>query len=106
LDEQRVTDLQMLQSQIVSVYWQSKGALPGTLADLQDPINGFQVPKDPQTAQQYEYIRKGERMFALCATFAAVGADPAWPHEAGRVCFDRTIDVQLYPVRSPQPLVK
>lgn len=116
-DEQRVSDLQVLQSQIVAVYWQSKGALPGTLGDLNDPISGFVAPVDPQTKQSYEYIRKGERSFVLCATFDTKGGGStsapesrdavnlSWSHGIGRVCFDRTIDPQLYPV-NPQKLIR
>ncbi len=126
-DEQRVMDLQTLQNQIVSVHWQSKGLLPQTLEDLKDSINGFVAPVDPQTKQPYEYIRKGELSFALCATFETKtqstpgGAFPAtrekyptpaypydmnsnWAHDVGRVCFDRTIDPKLYPTFPPQTL--
>ncbi len=122
-DEQRVTDLQTIQNQIVYVYWQSKGHLPQTLEDLEDPINGFVPPIDPQTKLPYEYIRKGELSFVLCATFvtqnSSGGSSPTvrqaypmylgdmnsnWAHDAGRVCFDRTIDPKLYPVNQPKPL--
>ena len=99
----------------------AKGQIPNTLADLRDPLSGFVVPVDPQTGAAYEYLVKGTRQFALCATFATAAqsnngistvapyASPAgqindtWDHGAGRVCFDRTIDPQLYPVKSPQP---
>jgi hypothetical protein len=99
LDEQRISNLQLLQNQIVTVYWQSKGALPVALGDLKDSINGFQIPTDPETARSYEYIRKGERAFVLCATFVTSNSDdPTWTHDVGRGCFNRTIDEQLYPV--------
>ena len=123
-DEQRVTDLQIIQNQVVSVYWQSKGELPQSLNDLKDSINGFVAPVDPQTRQSYEYIRKGQLSFVLCATFvtqnlSAEGTSPAvrqvypafpgdananWAHDTGRVCFDRTIDPKLYPVNQPKLL--
>lgn len=111
LDERRVNDLQTLQNQIVSVYWQSKGTLPSKLDDLKDPISGFLIPVDPETKESYEYLRKGERSFVLCATFTTTastatsmpqyvydGLNSSWVHDTGRVCFDRTIDPQLYPV--------
>lgn len=118
-DETRVSDLQNIQSQIVSGYWQSKGELPQSLADLTDSIKYFVVPVDPKTKQPYEYIRKGQLSFVLCATFAtervadetsarqiypSYDMNSNWNHGVGRVCFDRTIDPQLYPVYSPQPL--
>lgn len=119
LDERRANDLQVLQWQIVS-YWQSKGTIPATLEDLKDPISGFIVPVDPQTKEAYEYVRKGERAFTLCATFvtdssSASSSAPravydiensSWAHGIGRVCFERTIDPQLYPLYSPQPPFK
>ena len=108
----------MIQSQIVS-YWQAKQKLPSSLADLTDPIAGFTAPGDPQTAAPYEYAVKGSLAFELCANFnaparpysiavrsvpaAPVGypakssAKDVWQHGAGPLCFERTIDPQLYP---------
>lgn len=115
LDARRVSDLQQIQSQIVYTYWQSKGALPASLDDLKDPISPFIIPVDPETKASYEYIRKAELNFVLCAVFtteqsATESMQPqsypvyentlneSWVHGVGRVCFDRTIDPQLYPV--------
>ena len=116
-DQQKISDLQNIQYQIVS-YWQRKEKLPSTLADLNDPISGFKVPNDPQTNQSYEYNIKdaANLSFELCATFNKEGGDmygyveprayPSkgqadnWQHSAGRVCFERTIDKQLYPPSS------
>lgn len=117
-DEQRVSDLQQLQSQLIS-YWQSKQALPASLQALNDPYSGFLVPQDPQTGTAYEYEATTTLAFALCATFSvpsrstapsvtepsvkypalALQGDPAnyWSHAAGEVCFYRTIDPQRYP---------
>ena len=124
-DSQKVSDLQNIQWQIVN-YWQQKGVLPATLVELQDPISGFMVPADPQTQVPYEYEKTGNLSFDLCADFnKSTGvmngsiarmpypAEPAyskpmikpggivesWQHEAGRQCFSRTIDPELYPVR-------
>jgi len=117
LDQQRVSDLQGIQYQVVN-YWQRKGALPATLNDLQDPISGFMIPDDPDTNQPYEYraisVAGGTIQFELCATFnlesqnsdrnnpKAVPFYPGdysqnWDHSAGHFCFSRTIDQQLYP---------
>lgn len=117
-DEQRVMDLQNIQWQVVN-FWQSKGRLPESLANLQDPIAGFSASVDPETKDSYEYQMKAETIFELCAVFSrpssardqqqilkAVSYFPApfsqdqnWAHEAGRACFERTIDKELYPVR-------
>ncbi|MBU3964431.1 hypothetical protein KJ591_00405 [Patescibacteria group bacterium] len=110
-DYQRVSALQEVQYQIIS-YWQSKERLPQELQELEDPISGFMVPQDPQTGNLYEYTIKGENEFELCAEFNLPSdekldiAEPRmlsgsnfskWSHPAGRFCFERTIDQELYP---------
>lgn len=127
LDSQRVNDLALLQGQIIN-YWQAKGALPQSLDELQDPISGFIIPTDPQTQMSYEYSRTGAHQFVLCATFNAESlpagsstlspsrynmpmmpaGEGTWDHIAGRVCFDRFVDTDLYPPKGalPVPAVK
>lgn len=118
IDQQKISDLQNIQSQIVN-FWQRKEKLPEKLSDLDDPISGFAVPTDPQTKAGYEYAVKDSAglVFELCAEFNKQGTDinryyepmPVsepikggqysynWDHEADRVCFERTIDKELYP---------
>lgn len=113
IDNQRVSDLQSIQSQVVYVY-QQKGKLPATLAELNDPLSYFMVPVDPATKQPYEYAVKGALAFELCATFTSedasnlgsrprtvalmpYGKNDNWQHGAGYQCFERTIDPELYP---------
>ena len=119
-DAERVSHLQTIQYQIVS-YWQNKEKLPTTLDDPKDPIGGFVLPVDPKTGLSYEYAVKDALSFELCATFTREtptgtisqefaapaypyknGVNENWQHSAGRVCFSRTIDPELYPVRKPQ----
>ncbi len=113
-DFQRVSALQEIQYQIIN-YWQSKERLPQRLEDLEDPISGFAASKDPQTKKPYEYAVKGENEFELCAEFNLPSNDQLnmterkalpvlpgsnvsnWSHPAGRFCFERTIDKELYP---------
>lgn len=117
-DDQKVNDLQNIQWQIVN-YWQQKQKLPIALSDLSDSISGFIAPADPQSSEPYMYEVTGKLSFKLCATFNAesrVNArenarvpEPAglkggmgieqstWQHKSGEVCFDRTIDPELYP---------
>lgn len=115
-DQQRIYDLQNIQSQVVN-YWQRKGAMPNSLTDLQDSISGYIVPTDTQTKHSYEYIVKDSKAltFDLCAVFNLDNRGtletqafpkspvqyseytPSFDHAAGRVCFERTIDKQLYP---------
>lgn len=113
-DEQKISNLENIQYQIVN-YWQRKETLPTKLSDLEDSISGFRVPVDPQSGT-YEYIIKDATglSFELCATFnkpsmnqlnqksipaatPSMGYTDNWAHTAGRVCFERTIDKQLYP---------
>lgn len=118
-DQQKIEDLQSIQSQIV-YYWQRKEVLPDSLNDLNDPLSSFMVPVDPQTQKPYEYrVKNAETLtFELCADFNRQGSDSYgqgrpvsvytkpgasqenWQHQAGRYCFERTIDKQLYPPTS------
>lgn len=77
-DDQRLGDLSSIQWQVV-LYWQNKGRLPQALSDLNDPINGFVVPTDPKTEEQYGYrtLNSSDNSssvtmpsFELCANFA------------------------------------
>lgn len=117
-DEQKTSDLQSVQWQIVS-YWQQKEKLPTTISDLEDPLTGFVAPRDPQTGLPYVYESTGAMSFKLCADFNApsrdmladgktrpsapqpIGGELAnenWKHDKGTVCFDRTIDPERFPV--------
>lgn len=113
-DQQKVYDLQNIQSQVVN-YWQRKETLPQSLNDLSDTISGYAVPADPQSGASYEYNIKDATalVFELCATFNKEASSTQgraskpipmgdiysqnWDHIAGRVCFERTIDKELYP---------
>lgn len=127
-DDQKVNDLTNIQYQIVN-YWQQKEKLPAVITDLNDSIGGFIVPVDAQSGQQYVYTATGKLSFKLCATFnaesqatqqTAVRVAPVpvggkvvgdmgqsvWTHGTGEVCFDRTIDPQLYPPFSKVKIVQ
>jgi len=117
-DERRVNDLQNIQYQIVNFY-QKKGELPNNLDELKDPIAGFNIPLDPDSAVPYGYEKVANLNFKLCADFS-LGSDTQidskgatrpvpvflgdnylnenWQHEKGLVCFDRKIDKDLYPI--------
>ncbi len=114
-DGEKITDLQGIQGQILS-YWQNKGILPKTLDEMKDSLSYYTVPVDSQTQVQYSYKVLNQNSFELCADFnkaspSDLAAYPSsysygygrngenWQHEAGRQCFERTIDSQLYPVR-------
>jgi len=117
-DRERVNDLQMIQGQIVN-FWINKEKLPASLNDLKDNISGFVAPVDPETGNPYEYRVKGNLTFELCANFnftskeGAVnisapaypryGIEENWNHSAGRVCFERNIDPDIY---KPKNVIK
>lgn len=112
-DQEKISDLQNIQWQIIS-YYQSKDAVPEALSDLEDPLVGFILPVDPQTEEEYGYQVTGPLSFDLCATFnkesrgdyekgarpVYVGVDDSgnWTHDAGEVCFPRTIDPERFPL--------
>lgn len=116
-DAQKVSDLQNIQSQVISFY-QAKQRLPGTMADLNNSLNYGGLPTDPQTGTSYIYEPGEGLSFKLCATFNAASRGTAstlspqaapigpmkeratsdnWQHGTGRTCFDRTIDPAFYP---------
>jgi hypothetical protein len=110
-DARRVSDLQSIQSQVVT-RWQRTGNLSPSLDALRDEVSGFIVPVDPESGAAYEYYPAASTTFQLCATFATeqltepsalpYGAarplgDDVWNHPAGRHCFSRTIDPAVYP---------
>mgnify|MGYP001589652765 FL=1 len=113
-DDQKVSDLQNIQWQIVN-FWQQKERLPKSLDELEDPISGFIVPKDQQTGSSYVFTLGEGMAFNLCATFNAESQGPAkqtayyesypvgdvsnenWQHGAGEHCFERIIDPERYP---------
>ena len=118
-DERRVNDLQIIQNEVVN-YWTQKGRLPTALADLKNSISGFVPPTDPQTGSDYSYRVNGSLKFELCAIFKTDGKDyyqnqalpksvrpydgpyqQNWDHSSGRVCFERTIDPDLYRKEKP-----
>jgi hypothetical protein len=121
LDEQRVSDLMSIQSQ-VTYFYQQKRVVPSSLSQLQDPLLGFVVPVDPSTGVAYEYAKTSDLAFQLCATFAEEGSyndygmsraavayptkpygntQDTWEHSAGHVCFERMIDPDFYPAAKP-----
>ncbi|MEX0931603.1 MAG: DUF5671 domain-containing protein [Candidatus Paceibacterota bacterium] len=111
LDQERVRDLQNIQSQVIS-YYQNNEALPEHLSELENAIGGFSIPTDPVTNEEYNYQVYPETVsFDICATFAleeqssnrlpshfpqyGIKGESFWTHDAGYYCFSRTIDPKL-----------
>src|SRR3989338_5861746 len=110
-DDIRVGHLSAIQEEI-KFFWQAKQRLPQNIDELKNELRGFIPPVDPETGQAYEYNKKGDKNFELCATFlkesidesAAAkslpygdAGDQVWNHGVGRTCFDRVIDPDLFP---------
>ncbi|MFH1455062.1 MAG: DUF5671 domain-containing protein [bacterium] len=109
IDEQKVSDLGIIQDQIVYTYWTNKGTVPASLDILNDPISNFYLPVDTETKQNYEYRMISKNSFELCANFKnvtnkldTVSVDPYdvtprnFEHGIGRTCWTRIIDEELY----------
>lgn len=115
LDQQKVSDLQNIQWQVIN-FWQQKERLPTGLDDLNDPLSGYTIPVDAQSGEAYDYAQTGPTSFKLCAEFNLPGASQYvpeysymsarpvvmpgtdnWEHVAGQTCFERTIDPEKYP---------
>jgi len=127
-DQERVYNLMNIQSEIIN-YWINKGVLPNKLENLEDSLRGVIIKKDPVTGEAYNYLVKNKLEFELCAIFNLPsdnldksvmpnGARPypeailsSWDHKAGKVCFDRVIDPDLYktsesPKGVPAPIIR
>ncbi|HEY4489653.1 MAG TPA: DUF5671 domain-containing protein [Candidatus Paceibacterota bacterium] len=121
-DQQKVSDLQNIQSQVVSFY-QQKGTLPTSLDALKDSLSYYSIPNDPQTNMSYVYRINNSMSFELCANFnldsknyigksgytgAYYYGDPNnenWAYKKGEYCFQRTIDPERYPlIPVPKPI--
>lgn len=122
-DIQKINDLQNIQWQVIN-YWQRKDKLPQSADDLRDDIAGYTAPTDPQSGSVYGYRATGGLSFELCADFnlpadernrggVKYAYEPmmpqvaeSWEHGEGRVCFQRTIDPELYQLEKPVPPIR
>lgn len=112
IDDQRISDLSVIQSQITS-YYQIKQKLPETLGEVEDPLTGFNLPYDPETGEPYAYSKTDELSFELCATFSTESREirgstrpsypygESWEHNEGKTCFIRNIDPDRFPPLKP-----
>jgi len=114
LDEQKIYDLQSIQGQVLN-YWIRKNELPASLSELENPLEGYYIPKDTQTGEAYKYSKINNLTFEICATFnrssdnnatnvyypGSIFKNENWAHGAGENCFKRTIDPSLYENNAP-----
>ena len=95
LDQRRVEDLDRI-SRAVDVYWSRRQQLPSAVEDLRE--TGVLVPNDPISGVPYEYRRREENTYELCAQFERPSSEPGrpgiegfWSHGSGRQCFRREV---------------
>lgn len=93
LDERRVRDLGRI-ADAIDRYHQIHGALPASLAALNDQPGVDLAIVDPESAAPYGYEMAGGRRYRLCAVFhtdSAARHATEWAHAAGNHCFDRAV---------------
>jgi len=102
-DEQRISDLQNIDSQIRS-YYQMKNVLPNTLSDISNSNTYNTLPDDPETNRPYEYTKLTNTTYNVCATFNTDSKQEinvpsgmpyygqTWSHPAGHYCFSESIN--------------
>ena len=113
-DEERVSDMQFLQSEII-FFWQAKDRLPESLNEIENDVRGVVAPVDPLTGDAYRYRVLSDLLFELCAMFdtESVGKDMYqgravpfpfpqvdWSHGPGLTCFERNIDPDIFNQKS------
>jgi len=115
-DQQKVNDLQTINSQIQNYFYSSK-VLPKTLDEIISTGNFYGNIIDTQTKKPYEYEKTGDKTYSLCAEFNktsnnAVATDNGvtyppekilylyggtlWTHPAGKYCFTMTAVSDIY----------
>jgi hypothetical protein len=87
-DNGRIQNLRAIAGSLTPV-----ATLPQTLGEYRATHPGVRVT-DPETGAAYEYTRKSDRAYELCATFAAASENAGqpymnafWAHPKGRACF-------------------
>lgn len=106
-DNQKVNDLENINSQINSFYY-SKNRLPQSLDEVVS-LNYGVITSDLQSNKPYEYNKKDVLSYELCAIFNKATKDSTepnihfrstgstlWTHPAGHYCFTQTINPSQY----------
>lgn len=104
LDEERISDLSMIQSEVTNYYIQT-GELPISMEELKNGFYNFTAPTDPMTNENYSYTVKDELTYELCATFSADSIETPkrsfayysdnWEHTAGNTCFEHKVSPSM-----------
>lgn len=111
-DQERVSRLQSIHYE-VEQYYQENAALPESLEDIQDRLYNDQT-MDPVTDEPFAYRTVDQDTYEICADFELSNRDrqqngrywanPDWLHDAGEVCFEKTMTITLTPrIEVPLP---
>lgn len=107
-DQQKISDLQNIGSQIDSFYY-NKGILPKNIEEIMSNSSYYVTQVDPETKQPYEYVKTSDTSYNLCAEFNKSSdeknnkgyylySDKTWRHESGHYCFTRDVNPSnIYP---------
>lgn len=109
LDQERASRLDQLTYQMDEFYRNQK-RLPADYEELRRQSTWWTetIGIDPETNSSFEYSMITEKDYQLCATFGLSSTEtdsyrypvstnneiPFWQHEAGHVCFKRTVRIQ------------
>ena len=118
LDQIRVRNIENIKWQVNS-HWSQHGTLPESLAEIQteDFLYDHMQIHDPESGEEYGYIRVSDTQYQLCATFATdstltdhipdyLESDRLWQHPAGEYCFDRETPDEEYEEPKPVRIVE
>ncbi|NTV99521.1 MAG: hypothetical protein HGA70_10210, partial [Chlorobiaceae bacterium] len=87
----RISDLQNIAAAI-DFYYSRHAELPESLAMLEKEPGGLTGISDPQTGEEYAYMRVSLSSYRLCARFSKESdsneARSIWVHKAGNCCFE------------------
>ncbi len=112
-DEQKVSDLQSIDYGVTG-YYGGSGTLPESIEEI-SALGNYHLPTfDSQNKKPYEYQKTSEKTYNLCAEFNkdtnSSNVNPilmmneygagSWNHPAGRYCFKKTINPNMYDVKS------
>lgn len=107
-DEQKVNDLQSMNSEIQN-YFYDKKVLPQSLSEISNSNYYISSLIDKQNSKPYEYIKTNDTSYQLCAEFNKDSKEattpniyarpigyPSWTHSAGHYCFTETVTPNTY----------
>lgn len=96
LDDLRLAALKTIAGQ-VDQYARRHGTLPPDLETLAAEPWAATIDRDPETGAPYELESRGDKRYALCATFARSNptgevTSSFWLHPAGRHCYELEVE--------------